>query len=245
MRSRSSSRQHHRLAGDVIDALLPRREHGHAGVHAVQQDRVAVVLLLEEAEISVLHACAGEIRDGIRPARRCARDPPEGAAIDDSIGEQKVESQPRRIGRVDGSLAVVPVPLDHVLQGDRVGVLVVGPSVPRVARISNTGANGLLAIVMRAEAASSRPLGPQCRRAFHAALAHGGMIGPEATLANEARSQADLDRANVRQFLNRATVKDKLQALGVGALNAQERADALSRGVPRRVAIRRIHACFA
>jgi hypothetical protein len=71
--------------------------------------------------------------------------------------------------------------------------------------------------------------------AFHAALAYGGMIGPEATLANEARSQADLDRANVRQFLNQATVKDKLQAPGVGALNAQERVDALSRGVPRRL----------
>lgn len=64
--------------------------------------------------------------------------------------------------------------------------------------------------------------------ALHAPLTHGGLIGPEAALANEARSQADLDRANVRQFLDRATVKDRLQALGVGALNARERVDALS-----------------
>jgi hypothetical protein len=61
-----------------------------------------------------------------------------------------------------------------------------------------------------------------------ASLAHAEMIGPEAAIANQAPSQADLDRAKVQQFMDRAGVRDKLRALGVDALHAQDRVDALA-----------------
>ena len=43
-----------------------------------------------------------------------------------------------------------------------------------------------------------------------------------------AASQADLDRAKVQQFLDRATVTEKLKAMGVDALNARSRVDSLT-----------------
>lgn len=64
--------------------------------------------------------------------------------------------------------------------------------------------------------------------ALQAPVAHAEMIGPEAVAGAEAPSQAELDRAKVQQFLEQATVKDRLQAMGVGALNARDRVDALS-----------------
>jgi hypothetical protein len=64
--------------------------------------------------------------------------------------------------------------------------------------------------------------------ACHAPLAGAGMIGPEAAMGDAAPSQSDLDRAKVQQFLDQATVKERLQAMGVGALNARERVAALA-----------------
>ncbi|HKB52575.1 MAG TPA: PA2779 family protein [Ramlibacter sp.] len=64
--------------------------------------------------------------------------------------------------------------------------------------------------------------------ALHTSLASSEMIGPEAAMPSHAPSQADVDRAKVQQFLDRASVKERLQAMGVGALNARDRVGALS-----------------
>lgn len=64
--------------------------------------------------------------------------------------------------------------------------------------------------------------------AVHAPYAMGGMIGPEAAVDAAAGNQADADRAKVQQFLERSNVAQRLQAMGVGALNARERVDALT-----------------
>jgi len=62
---------------------------------------------------------------------------------------------------------------------------------------------------------------------FQISLAHAAMLGPEAAMPSQEQSQADLDRAKVQQFLDRANVKEKLQAMGVAGLNARDRVDAL------------------
>jgi len=61
--------------------------------------------------------------------------------------------------------------------------------------------------------------------AVQAPLARAGLIGPEAATET---SQADLDRARVQSFLERADVKQRLQAMGVGALASGDRVAALS-----------------
>jgi hypothetical protein len=52
-------------------------------------------------------------------------------------------------------------------------------------------------------------------------IAHAETIGAEAALS--ARSQAELERAKVQSFIDRATVKERLQAMGVSGLNASDR----------------------
>jgi hypothetical protein len=64
--------------------------------------------------------------------------------------------------------------------------------------------------------------------ALHTPFASGALLGPEAAMASEVPKQADNDRAKVQQFLDRASVKERLQAMGVGALNAGGRVDSLT-----------------
>ena len=64
--------------------------------------------------------------------------------------------------------------------------------------------------------------------ALQSAHVQAGMLGPEAAMPAPAASQADLDRAKVQQFLDRATVTEKLKAMGVDALNARSRVDSLT-----------------
>ncbi|MGZ5180712.1 MAG: PA2779 family protein [Ramlibacter sp.] len=63
---------------------------------------------------------------------------------------------------------------------------------------------------------------------FLAPSAHAGLLGPEAAMPAQAQSQSDADRAKVQQFLERANVKERLQAMGVAGLDARDRVDALS-----------------
>jgi hypothetical protein len=56
-------------------------------------------------------------------------------------------------------------------------------------------------------------------------LANAGMIGVE-TLATP--SQADQDRAKVQAFMDRATVKERLVAMGVNGLAARDRVESLT-----------------
>lgn len=53
-------------------------------------------------------------------------------------------------------------------------------------------------------------------------------VTPLATAASEAGGEAAQDRAKVREFVSRANVKEKLQALGVSGLWAQSRVDSLT-----------------
>lgn len=57
-----------------------------------------------------------------------------------------------------------------------------------------------------------------------------GMIGAEALApeASAAASEAEADRAKVRAFLERADLRERLQAMGVSGLNASARVDALT-----------------
>jgi hypothetical protein len=64
--------------------------------------------------------------------------------------------------------------------------------------------------------------------ALQSAQVQAGMLGPEAAMPSPAASQAELDRAKVQQFLDRATVTEKLKAMGVDALNARSRVDSLT-----------------
>ena len=64
--------------------------------------------------------------------------------------------------------------------------------------------------------------------ALQTPFAYGEMLGPEAAMAPEAPSQAEADRAKLQQFLDRANVKEKLQAMGVSGLNARDRVASLS-----------------
>jgi hypothetical protein len=52
------------------------------------------------------------------------------------------------------------------------------------------------------------------------------MIGAEAVMS--AQSQAEQDRAKVQSFVDRATVKERLQAMGVSGLVAKDRVASLT-----------------
>jgi hypothetical protein len=51
---------------------------------------------------------------------------------------------------------------------------------------------------------------------------------PGAVVAQGEQSQLERDRAKVREFVERANVKERLQALGVNGLNAGSRVDAMT-----------------
>jgi len=61
---------------------------------------------------------------------------------------------------------------------------------------------------------------------FQASLARAAMIGPEAALP--APSQVEQDRAKVQAFLERANVKERMQAMGVSGVVAGDRVGALT-----------------
>ena len=63
---------------------------------------------------------------------------------------------------------------------------------------------------------------------LHAPWVHAGLIGPEAALAAGPASSAEDDRTRVRQFVERATVQDRLRLMGVGGLDASRRVDAMT-----------------
>jgi hypothetical protein len=64
--------------------------------------------------------------------------------------------------------------------------------------------------------------------ALQAPLVHAEMLGPERALEGPAQSGAEQDREKVRQILDRANVRERLQLLGVDALDARSRVDAMS-----------------
>ena len=63
-------------------------------------------------------------------------------------------------------------------------------------------------------------------------LAHAGLLGPEAVLATQAapdaQAQAELERAKVRQFVESATLQERLRLMGVDGLQASRRVDAMT-----------------
>ncbi|MBA2965541.1 MULTISPECIES: PA2779 family protein [Ramlibacter] len=59
-------------------------------------------------------------------------------------------------------------------------------------------------------------------------LAQADLIGPEAAMPEPATSQLEADRAKVQEFLDKANVKERLQAMGVSGVNASQRVDALT-----------------
>ena len=62
-----------------------------------------------------------------------------------------------------------------------------------------------------------------------APMVHAGMIGADAAVQGAATpSQAELDRAKVQSFVERANVKERLQAMGVEGLIAKDRVAALN-----------------
>lgn len=69
---------------------------------------------------------------------------------------------------------------------------------------------------------------PALALALQAPLVHAGLIGADRAAQALAQDEAEADRAKVQQFLDRATVKERLQALGVDSLNAQARVKAMS-----------------
>jgi len=56
-------------------------------------------------------------------------------------------------------------------------------------------------------------------------MVHAKMIGPEAV---PVQSQAEQDRAKVQNFVDRATVKERLQAMGVSGIVAKDRVGAMT-----------------
>jgi hypothetical protein len=58
-----------------------------------------------------------------------------------------------------------------------------------------------------------------------ASIVHAEMIGPEAV---SVQSQAEQDRAKVQSFVDRANVKERLQAMGVSGLVAKDRVASLT-----------------
>lgn len=69
---------------------------------------------------------------------------------------------------------------------------------------------------------------PALALALQAPLVHAEMLGPDQALEKPAPTEADQNREKVRQFLDRANVKQRLQTLGVDALNARDRVDAMT-----------------
>jgi hypothetical protein len=72
---------------------------------------------------------------------------------------------------------------------------------------------------------------PALALALQAPLSHAEMLGAEKAMEGAVQSpanQADQDRAKVQQFLDRASVKERLQTMGVDAINAQGRVQAMS-----------------
>ena len=63
--------------------------------------------------------------------------------------------------------------------------------------------------------------------ALQANLVQAEMIGPEAVLES-ASTQAERDRAKVKQFLESNKLQDRLRTLGVDGLNASARVDAMT-----------------
>lgn len=61
--------------------------------------------------------------------------------------------------------------------------------------------------------------------ALQAPLARAEIVGTEALAA---QSQSEQDRAKVQAFVERATVKERLEAMGLSGLAAQDRVGALS-----------------
>ncbi|SMF43004.1 PA2779 family protein [Pseudogulbenkiania subflava] len=64
--------------------------------------------------------------------------------------------------------------------------------------------------------------------AVQAPLARAGMVSTEQAAAAQQAQQAQADREKVRAFLDRAEVRDKLQALGVQAAFAKDRVDSMT-----------------
>jgi hypothetical protein len=58
-------------------------------------------------------------------------------------------------------------------------------------------------------------------------IVHAELIGPEA-VSIPIQSQAEQDRAKVQNFVERANVKERLQAMGVSGLVAKDRVAALT-----------------
>jgi hypothetical protein len=56
-------------------------------------------------------------------------------------------------------------------------------------------------------------------------MVHAEMIGPEAV---PVQSQAEQDRAKVQNFVDRATVKERLQTMGVSGIVAKDRVGAMT-----------------
>jgi hypothetical protein len=69
---------------------------------------------------------------------------------------------------------------------------------------------------------------PALALAMQAPLVHAEMIGPESAIESQQPTEAEQDRAKVQQFLDRSNVKERLQAMGVDALNARDRVNAMS-----------------
>jgi hypothetical protein len=64
--------------------------------------------------------------------------------------------------------------------------------------------------------------------ALQSSLAQAEMLGPEAALVTQAPSEGDAERARLQQFLESASLKERLQTLGVDGLNAKARVDAMT-----------------
>jgi hypothetical protein len=64
---------------------------------------------------------------------------------------------------------------------------------------------------------------------LQAPMVHAGMIGTEAAVQGQSgQNQAELDRAKVQNFVDRANVQEKLRVMGVSGLVAKDRVAALS-----------------
>lgn len=84
---------------------------------------------------------------------------------------------------------------------------------------------------MKQSAPLTRGLIAICATAMiaQAPMVHAEMIAPEAAVQSQAeQSPAELDRAKVQNFVDRANVKEKLQAMGVSGLVAKDRIAVLS-----------------
>src|SRR5690242_13971207 len=69
---------------------------------------------------------------------------------------------------------------------------------------------------------------PALALALQVPMVRAEMIGAERLIEAPAPNDAEQDRAKVQHFLDRANVKERLQALGVDALNARDRVSSLS-----------------